>query len=250
MDLLMKGNVLLCLLVWLSFAGYTYSWVSPIHYVSKTTSSRQYHRGPLFGQEGSEDSWDDLTTDGGVRKRIVSTSEADPYSDGTVATISYKGTLAASDWTAEEINRCWLAEQQGYKDDTELQANFIENNIDEATLTNLESFTESFVQDTLGITAKIQCKKLIMAAKRLATTRSEFPVGTEFDSQDNYEVIIGPDGKVISGMKLGIAKMAPGETALLRIRSDYGYGGEGYRKRNGDVMVPPFATLEFEITLT
>jgi peptidylprolyl isomerase len=56
-------------------------------------------------------------------------------------------------------------------------------------------------------------------------------------------------GKVIPGMQAGITSMKPGETAQLKIRSDYAYGSEGYRKRNGDVMVPPFATLQFELKL-
>jgi FKBP-type peptidyl-prolyl cis-trans isomerase len=48
-------------------------------------------------------------------------------------------------------------------------------------------------------------------------------------------------------MQAGITNMKPGETAQLKVRSDYAYGSDGYRKRNGDVMVPPFATLYFQI---
>jgi FKBP-type peptidyl-prolyl cis-trans isomerase len=100
----------------------------------------------------------------------------------------------------------------------------------------------------MGVTARIKCKKLVMAAKRLATTRNEFTVGHVFDSYSEYQFIRGQT-KLIRGMELGIAAMKPGEVAVLVIRSDYAYGSEGYSKTNGDVMVPPFATLQFEVKI-
>jgi FKBP-type peptidyl-prolyl cis-trans isomerase len=140
-----------------------------------------------------------------------------------------------------------LAEQQGMH---HLADAFRLQEIDEAKLTNLDVFTEAFVQEQLlGVTAnKITCKKLVMAAKRLANNRNEFPPGFGFDSSENYECTLG-SGKLIRGMEEGLASMKPGEEAELSIRSDYAYGAEGYRKRNGDVLVPPFATLSFEVKL-
>jgi FKBP-type peptidyl-prolyl cis-trans isomerase len=56
-------------------------------------------------------------------------------------------------------------------------------------------------------------------------------------------------GKAIKAMELAVASMVGGERAKITARSDYCYGKDGLRRSNGDVMVPPFATLEFDITL-
>ena len=40
-----------------------------------------------------------------------------------------------------------------------------------------------------------------------------------------------------------------GERVVVICRSDYGYGKEGLRTSKGDVIVPPFATLCFDLTL-
>jgi hypothetical protein len=192
--------------------------------------------------------WTDLSGDRGVQKQIISVggSSGDNvvYSSGTPVTIQYTGTLAALDWSAEQVVTCWLSEQQGVED---LADDFVTHHVDQATLTNPELFDEAFVASTLGVAQKIKCKKLVMAAKRLATTLQEFPPGTVFDENDSFEFTLGT--KVIKGMDLGVSSMLSGETSLLRIRCDYAYGGEGYRKKNGDVMVPPFATLQFKLTL-
>jgi hypothetical protein len=50
---------------------------------------------------------------------------------------------------------------------------------------NLLLLTDTFVQEQLGIKAKIACKKLVMAAKRLKTTREEFLICTEFDCNNS-----------------------------------------------------------------
>lgn len=190
-----------------------------------------------------EDGWIDLSGDGGVQKKILAQGEGEePYPKGTLVSYSYKGTLAAVEWSVDEVITCWLSEQQGLD---HLADGFREHNVDESKLTDLETgFTEAFVQDELGVTAKIAAKKLVMAAKRLKNSRADFPPGSEFDSSDEYQFTVG-SGKLIRGMEIGIASMKPGENCEILVRSDYAYGGEGYRKRNGDVMVPPFATLNF-----
>lgn len=194
----------------------------------------------------ADDGWIDLTDNGGVQKQVLVEGGKDPYETGTEVSYFYKGTLVNADWTAEEVVSCWLAEQQGIDDS--LPDKFCSMEVDERKLTNIDEFTESFVQEELGVTGKIACKKLVMASKRLATSRNEFPPGMEFDSSDRYEYTIG-SGKLIRGMELGLASMRPGEEALVKIRSDYAYGSEGYRKRDGDVVVPPFASLLFEIKI-
>jgi hypothetical protein len=210
---------------------------------------------PPSADEEGDIIWMDLTpkTDGGVRKTILLAVKApaehnEPYPEGSTVTISYSGKVASANWSTDEVISCWLSEQQGLGDDDQIATLFRDNQIDEQKLTNVESyFTEAFVQDTLGITGKIACKKLVMAAKRLKTTRTEYPAGTEFDSNESYE--IGPDSKIIQGMRLAVSSMAAGEAALVQVRSDYGYRAEGYRKRTGEVVVPPFASLDFEIRL-
>ena len=187
----------------------------------------------------------DLTEDGGVRKQVIVEGTGEPYESGETVTYSYVGTVATANWNAQEVVNCWLAEQQGLDD---VQDKFLELDITEAKLTDLDVFNEEFVQNELGISAKIKCKKLVMAAKRLATTREEYPLGIEFDQNESYDYTMG-SGKLIRGMELGLSSMTSGEEAILNIRSDYGYGSEGYRKRNGDVLVPPFATLSFQIKL-
>jgi hypothetical protein len=188
----------------------------------------------------------DLSGDGGVQKQIISDGDGDVvYSSGTPVTIQYIGTTAALDWSAEQVVTCWLSEQQGVED---LADGFVTHQVDLSTLINPEIFQEHFIASTLGVVQKIKCKKLVMAAKRLATTLQEFPPGILFDENDSFKFTLGT-AKVIKGMDLGVLSMLPGETCLLRIRCDYAYGGEGYRKKNGDVMVPPFATLQFQLTL-
>jgi FKBP-type peptidyl-prolyl cis-trans isomerase len=192
--------------------------------------------------------WVDLTEDGGVKKSILTDGIGDASLEelgATTVTMDYTGTVATADWSVEEVIQCWLAEQQGVSD---LYDAFRAQEIDESKLVNPDIFNEALVEQKMGVTARIKCKKLVMAAKRLATTRNEFTVGHVFDSYSEYQFIRGQT-KLIRGMELGIAAMKPGEVAVLVIRSDYAYGSEGYRKTNGDVMVPPFATLQFEVKI-
>jgi FK506-binding protein 1 len=69
----------------------------------------------------------------------------------------------------------------------------------------------------------------------------------EFDNsrarQKPLTFIIGI-GSVIKGWDVGMMQMELGETALLKITSDYGYGEDGLAP-----MVPPNADLEFEVEI-
>ena len=194
----------------------------------------------------------DLTGDGGV---IALGQDLPPPGDSNMApgdklVISYTGTLAQSQWSSEEVVKCWLNEQQGFEDAVE---KFLEHKVDETMLTDAEHFTEEFIVKNLGMenASKIKVKKLVMAAKRLATARSEFPVGEGFDSNDQYEIEWGVKPKLIPGMRHALEYMlAAGlESVSVKCRSDYAYGPEGYRKRTGEVLIPPFASLQFDITL-
>lgn len=191
----------------------------------------------------------DLSGDGGVLGEglpdDLNLEEIAPLS--LPITIAYRGTIAPSDWTASEVVKCWLHEQQGLG---ELAADaFLEKDIAEAQLTNPDFFTEEFVVRTFPSLSKIQVKKLLMASRRLATSRTELAVGTTFDAQDSYPIT--KDKKLISGMSRGIALLDETTCRKLTIvcRCDYAYGAEGYRKPTGEVVVPPYATLQFDMEL-
>ena len=104
----------------------------------------------------------------------------------------------------------------------------------------------------LGFENKIQAKKLVMASRRLAKQSVDHPPGTEFDSSDargaNYSFVLGR-GRVVRAMDLAVRSMRVGERSILICRSDYGYGSEGLCTTGGVVVVPPFATLRFDLTL-
>lgn len=177
--------------------------------------------------------------------------------DGTLAQsgqtveIDYVGTLGEIDWDVEGVISCWLLSQQGLDG---LADGFRDANIDSTKLMDTTFFTEAFVADTLGVSNKIQIKKLVMASKRLAKAVQEYPAGTQFDSNQDrnegapYSFVLG-NKKAIRAMELAVASMKQGERAELKCRTDYAYGKEGIRKANGDVMVPEYATLCFDISL-
>merc|ERR1712147_538567 len=110
--------------------------------------------------------------------------------------------------------------------------------VDGLQLLNSTTFAEDFVKEKLGVSNRIQCKKLVMAAKRLQKVREDFPIGFEFDSNQRY--LIGPNKRIIRGMRLGIESMKVGEEAKILCRSDHAYGGEGLKRKEGQFMVPPF----------
>jgi peptidylprolyl isomerase len=69
--------------------------------------------------------------------------------------------------------------------------------------------------------------------------------GTEFDrsrSSSGFKFKVGK-GQVIKGWDVGFATMKKGEKAILKIRSDYGYGSSSAGK------IPPNSDLTFEVEL-
>ena len=211
-------------------------------------------------------SWENLVPEKNnaspVRKTILRTpastsSETATPEEGTVVTIEYTGSLWMNDgdegfgnsiasWDTEAVLECWLSEQQGLSEI--LSGPFREKSVDGSTLLDEEIFTEAFVAETLGVDNKIRCKKTIMAAKRLRSTVQENPHGTVFDSKASYEFVLGA-GKTIRAMELLVASMEVGETSRVVARCDYGYGADGCRTNKGDVLVPPFCGLAFDVTL-
>jgi FKBP-type peptidyl-prolyl cis-trans isomerase len=182
----------------------------------------------------------------GVRKLVVREGTGESPCDGSMIDMKYRGSLVGEDWwTARDVADCWLSEIQGM---AILTDKFVALGLDYNKVIDPAFFTEAFVQDSLGLSNKVQCKKLVMAAKRLAKIRDEFPVGTVFDEKDTFPFELGKK-RIIRGMELGVKSMKVGEISKIVVRCDFAYGGEGLRKSSGIILVPPFATLCFEIEL-
>jgi hypothetical protein len=210
-----------------------------------TQVDRRWH---VWERRATSD-WIDITEDGGVLLKEKShLADASLFRDeDEFLSLQYTGTIAPSTWTVDETIHCWLNEQQGLSD---LADAFREHQIDEEKLLSENVFNEAFVTNELGVSAKIKAKKLVMAAKRLSTVRQEFAPGLEFDSKHSFEVPIR-GAKLIQGMTRGLTYMVQAKVAHAEIlcRSDYAYGAEGYRKASGVVLVPPFASLCFDVKI-
>lgn len=207
--------------------------------------------GPLKASVSATDGWVSLTDDNAVQKRIIQEGSGDVAKAGQTVEIDYVGTLGTTmDWDVEDVIDCWLVSQQGLEG---LADGFRSNGVDAAKLMDPSFFNEDFVTEAFDLSSKIQIKKLVMAAKRLAKTATEYPAGTQFDSNKHrgdapYSFVLGKK-KAIRAMELSVASMKEGEHAEIICRADYAYGKEGYRKADGDVMVPEYATLCFDIKL-
>lgn len=213
-------------------------------------SSHRPRRFLLASSTTTDGDWIYLTDDKAIKKRVIVQGTGDLPSnddDDKAVTIHYRGTLAQDAWSSLDVVEYWLKEQQGLD---HLVDAFLKNNVDGETLVS-DNFDETFVASSLGVSNKIQCKKIVMAAKRLAKDRSQYAIGTEFDSSSResgpYSLTLGKKSKVIQCTKLAVSSMQVGEVCEVIARSDYCYGKEGLRSRAGEVIVPPFATLRFEI---
>lgn len=195
--------------------------------------------------------WISLTEDDAVRKRILraSTNEI-AVAHGSKVEIEYEGTIAALQWSAQDVVDCWLKEQQGL--DSFANA-LIEHDVTGEKLMDEEFFSEDFLQDKLGMLNRIQVKKLVMASRRLAKDGREFAEGTVFDSSSArgkpFAFTVG-SGKAIQALDLAVQQMKDQERAEIVARADYCYGKDGLRTFKGDTLIPPFATLRFEIEVT
>jgi hypothetical protein len=188
-----------------------------------------------------------------VKKWTIENGSGSIPSKGSIVEIDYVGTFGPSPetWTVEDVVEAWLKPQQGLYD--LLQEQFRRLGVDGKVLCNPDLFNEAFISD-MGVTNKIQNKKTVMAAKRLIAQMEDpaFAEGVMFDStasrQKHYEFVLGA-GKTIKATDLLVSSMSIGEKARVQARCDFCYGSEGYRKKSGEVLVPPFATLCFDVTL-
>lgn len=198
-------------------------------------------------QDDDEGEWISLAD--GVRKRVIEEGDGEVAQPGSEVEVDYVGTLYGErDWSAQDVVDCWLKNQQGLD---HLADAFLQAEIDGSKLMDTDFFTEDFVANELGVSNKIQCKKLVMAAKRIGKQQEDFVVGTEFDSSKErgpFKFTLG-QGKAIQAYEIAVPTMKQGERAQIVCRSDYAYDRDGLRRSNGDVVVPPFATLCFDIDL-
>eukprot|EP00533_Pseudo-nitzschia_delicatissima_P001467 CAMPEP_0116091514 /NCGR_PEP_ID=MMETSP0327-20121206/7545_1 /TAXON_ID=44447 /ORGANISM="Pseudo-nitzschia delicatissima, Strain B596" /LENGTH=294 /DNA_ID=CAMNT_0003582869 /DNA_START=26 /DNA_END=913 /DNA_ORIENTATION=- len=215
--------------------------------------------------------WENLVPDNdaapvlkSILEKAATDAETTTPSKGETVTIEYSASLwmnpdedmgcSIPSWDTNAVLECWLSEQQGLSEI--LAQPFEEYSIDGSKLLDEELFTETFVAETLGVDNKIRCKKTIMAAKRLRSTLAEYKCkhGLVFDSSDSkpdgvYKFVVGA-GKTIRAMELLVGSMKVGETSRVVARCDYGYGADGCRTAKGDVLVPPFCGLQFDVKLT
>lgn len=70
--------------------------------------------------------------------------------------------------------------------------------------------------------------------------------GSVFDQSPRTSFFLGD---VIPGFRAGIVGMTVGETKTIEIPPEQGYGEEGVVTRDGEVIIPPNATLYFEVEL-
>ena len=201
-----------------------------------------------------------------VLKASEDAAAASP-SQGSKVTIKYSGSLwmtnsdennapplpvgcSIDSWDTEAVLECWLCHQQGLYD--VLSGPFREHSVSGATLLDEAVFDEDFVTTTLGVANKIQAKKTLMAVRRLRTTCDEFEHGKVFDAKnddnESYDFILG-GGKTIQAMDRLVSTMVVGETSRVVARCDAAYGADGCRSVKGDVLVPPFCGLAFDVTL-
>ena len=234
-------------------------------FTTTTKHQRLSSSTPLKATAENVNTWINLVPDNDaapVQKMLLeAATDSEKPAKGSAVTIEYTASLWMNSddalgcsipaWDTNAVIDCWLSEQQGLSDI--LAGPFEEFSVDGSKLLDETIFTEGFVADELGVDNKIRCKKTIMAAKRLRTTMAEYEHGLVFDSTDTkadkvYKFVLGA-GKTIKAMELLVASMEIGETSRVVTRCDYGYGADGCRTSKGDVLVPPFCGLQFDVKL-
>ena len=243
--------VVLSISIWLSSVASVQCFAfAPTSAASTATAAAL--RATTTSADDDEAEWTDLTDDGAVRIRTITPSpngdDAPSPATGDQVSVDYVGTLAPRSWSAADVVAAWLPEQQGL--DALAPKLFVEFGIDGDKLTDEKFFTEQFVTTALAVDNKIKCKKLCMAARNL--NKEPYAVGNEFDSSQMagkpFAFALGK-GKAIKAFELAIPTMKVGETVRILARSDMAYGKEGLRRPTGEVVVPPYATLQFDVTL-
>ncbi|KAL7491206.1 hypothetical protein ACHAWT_000625 [Skeletonema menzelii] len=196
------------------------------------------------------DGWTSLTDGGGVKLKVISSSSlpdagaADKLDlKGKDVTVEYIGSIAARNWSAQDVIDCWLPDQGLSSLAPELFEAF---DIDYKRLTNPNKFGIKFIKEGLGILKDAKQTTLFEAAQELKRSEESHMEGTVFDK--NQFTFRPGKGQVIRAFDLAIAEMKVGQTVSVVARCDFAYGSKGLRVGGKD-LVPPYATVQYDITL-
>ena len=205
-----------------------------------------------IGSTQEVEGWTSLTDDGGVKLKVISTSSSSSSPDGEAeklnlkgkdVTVEYIGSIAARNWNAQDVIDCWLPDQGLTSLAPELFEAF---DIDYKRLTNPNKFSIKFIKEGLGILKDAKQTTLFEAAQDLKRSEESHAEGTVFDK--NQFTFRPGKGQVIQAFDLAIAEMKVGQTVSVVARSDFAYGSKGLRV-GGKVLVPPYATVQYDVTL-
>lgn len=202
--------------------------------------------------------WTSLTDDGGVKIRVISpppspsnnnnedrTKEKEDLPDlkGKDVTVEYIGSIASRNWSVNDVIDCWLPDQ-GLS--TSLAPELFKAfDVDYNRLTNSTKFGIKFIKEGLGVLKESKQTTLFEAAQSLKQSDMSHVSGTVFDK--NTFSFRPNKGQVIKAFDLAIGTMQVGQTCSILARCDYAYGSKGLRM-NGKVVVPPYATVQYEVT--
>ena len=223
--------------------------------------THQHHPFALSAKETVSDvqldveEWKALTDDGGVKMRVLlSSPNTKEASDGNSkadvginmkgkdVTVEYIGSIAARNWTAMDIVECWLPDQGLPSLAPELFKAF---NINGTKLTG-PKFSKKFIFEGLGIIKEAKIQTLYDAAQSIKESEMIHVEGTVFD-KNQFTFRVGK-GMSIRAFDFAVQNMKVGETVALVARCDYAYGSRGLRS-NGKFLVPPYATVQYDLTL-
>lgn len=238
-------------------------WAPAISSFSPASSIACHRPSQLYLQNNIQDSitvdseWTSLTEDGGVKIRVLSpSSPPDDNNDGNNkeeedlpdlkgkdVTVEYIGSIAQRNWSVNDVIDCWLPDQGLTSLAPELFRAF---EVDYTRLTNSTKFGIKFIKEGLGVLKESKQSTLFESAQSLKQSDMEHVAGTVFDK--NTFSFRPNKGQVIQAFDLAIGTyMKMGQTCTILARCDYAYGSKGLRM-NGKVVVPPYATVQYEVT--
>ena len=194
--------------------------------------------------------WISLTDDDSVKMRTILSVAAADGDDNTTpipgkddVTVEYIGSIAPRNWSTNDVISTWLPDR-GLDDFANTL--FEEFNINGTKLCNPKKFNAQFIKSGLGITNESKINKLLEAVDDLSKYDKSHPVGTVFD-KNTFTFRLGK-GLAIKAFDISLERMKVGETVTLVARADYAYGSKGL-KEVGKVIVPPYSTVSFDLTL-
>lgn len=227
----------------------------PVEVGAFSSLSRHYrqHDSAFFATNANDigvEEWTSLTDCGGVKMSVMSSSDNDaavedlPFPDkGKDVTVEYIGSIAPRDWSVDDILACWLPDQGLTALAPELFEAF---DIDGAKLANAKKFNEKFIVEGLGVRKEAKVTTLLEAVQDLERSERTHPAGTVFD-KNQFTFRLGK-GMSIRAFDLAVSRMKVGQTVSLVARCDYAYGKRGLRAA-GKILVPPYATVQYDLTL-